>query len=111
VALTVVLASAARSVKAPTPRARSKARVPPAKRFTSEAPTTASSVLPAAMPSDVATDPAVVRLARKAPSSTAGEARSPRISSAASAIPAGGQTAVALAWTKARLSPSFAVRK
>jgi len=54
-------------------------------------------VLPAATPSDVATDPAVVTLTRKAPTATAGHTRGPKRRNAASAIPVGGHTAVALA--------------
>jgi hypothetical protein len=77
--------------------ARSKANRPWAKRLTSQAPKSPSRVLPAATPSDVATDPAVVTLTRKAPTATAGHTRGPKRRNAASAIPVGGHTAVALA--------------
>ena len=62
------------------------------------------------MPSEVATEPAVVTLTRKAPAATAGHMRTPRMSSAARAMPVGGQTAVALAWTEAKSSPSLPAR-
>src|SRR6267378_1972700 len=50
-------------------------------------------------------------LARKAPRKIPGQARYPRRSNAASAIPAGGQIAVALAFANASVSPSLAVPK
>jgi hypothetical protein len=58
-----------------TPCGRSKTFVPPANRFTSQAPTSASSVLPVAMANDVATFPAVVTFTRNAPIKMAGHAR------------------------------------
>ncbi len=65
-------------------------------------------MLPAAIPSDVAAEPAVVMFATKAPMKTAGHSRGPRRRSAARAMPAGGHTAVALACTKASVRPSLA---
>jgi len=65
-------------------------------------------VLPAAIPIDVATEPAVVRLARKAPANIAGHTRTPKIRYAARAMPVGGQTAVALGFTNANRRPSLA---
>ena len=62
------------------------------------------------MPSEVATEPAVVTLTRKAPAATIGHVRVPRTSSTASAMPVGGQTAVALAWTEAKRRPSLPAR-
>jgi hypothetical protein len=53
-------------------------------------------VLPAAIPRDVPTDPAVVRLTRKAPMKIAGQIQEPRSNNAANAIPVGGHTGVAL---------------
>src|SRR5690349_14294657 len=50
---------------------------PPAKRATSVAPTTASSVLPPAIASEVKTVPAVVRLTRNAPARTEGQSHRP----------------------------------
>ena len=91
--------------------ARSKARAPSAYRSTRAAPTTASSVFPAAMPSELAIDPAVVMLTRNAPMKIAGHTRTPNSSTAASAIPVGGQTGEALACTKAKCSPSLPARK
>ena len=92
-------------------RARSNASEPFANRVTSHAPRTPSSVLPVAMPSDVHRFPAVVTFARNAPSRIAGQTRGPSSSIEASAIPVGGHTAVALAWTKASMSPSLAAAK
>ena len=68
-------------------------------------------MLPAAMPSDDAVDPAVVTFTRNAPRKMAGHMWLPYRRSAASAIPVGGHTAVALAWTKASESPSFPATK
>jgi hypothetical protein len=107
VALTVVLAMPASPAKRKTPCGCSNARVPVAKRRTRKAPITPSSVLPAAMASDVATVPAVVRLTRNAPRSTPGQIAGPKIRNAASAMPLGGHTAVALAFTNASCRPIF----
>jgi hypothetical protein len=63
------------------------------------------------MPIEVATDPAVVTLTRKAPTRIAGQTRKPNSSAAASAIPVGGQTALALAWIDASARPSFPAKK
>jgi len=59
------------------------------------------------MPSDVQTDPAVVTFTSNAPTKIAGHTRYPYSSIAANAIPVGGHTAVALACSKASVSPSF----
>src|SRR5207249_9969617 len=107
VALTAVLATAARSANLMTSSGRSKARRPFAKRFTSAAATSPSSVFPVAMPSDESASPAVVRFTRNAPSRMPGQTRYPRSRNAAIAIPVGGQIAVALTWTKARVRPSL----
>src|SRR6267378_4786550 len=72
--LIIVLTTAA-SANLKTPCGRSKTVVPPANRFTSQAPHTASSVLPLAMASDVATLPSVVTFTRNAPTKIAGQAR------------------------------------
>ncbi len=72
---TVVLNSAASPANLNTSTARSKTRAPPANRFTRYAPTSPSSVLPAAMPSDVASEPAVVMFTTSAPAKIAGQAR------------------------------------
>jgi hypothetical protein len=105
-ALTAAAGSAA-AAKVKTSRGRSNARTPAASRSTSQAPSSPSSVLPSAMPSEVATEPAVVTFTTKAPTATAGHARRPSRSSAASAIPVGGHTAVALACTEAKSRPSL----
>lgn len=83
-------------------RGSAKAWRPSAKRRTSAAPASASAALPAAIPSEVAMDPAVVTLATNAPRKIAGHHRCPPSTSAASAIPVGGQSGVALAWTTAK---------
>ena len=110
-ALTVVLNSAAAITNLKMSCARSKAATPPAKRSTSAAPTSASSVLPAAMPSDVSTVPAVLTLTKKAPAKTTGQMPRPSSSTATSAMPAGGHTAVAFAWTLANARPSLPATK
>src|SRR5881397_1188899 len=111
VALTIVLRPAASAMNFKISLGRESASAPPAKRLTSQAPTRPSSVFPAAIPADVASEPAVVAFARKAPSAIAGQTRFPKRRKDASAIPAGGHTAVALGWTTARLSPSFAAAR
>jgi hypothetical protein len=68
---------------------------------------TASSVLPSAMPSEVAIDPAVVTLTTKASTKTAGHKAGPDSRSAVSAIPVGGQIGVALACRNANCRPIF----
>ena len=108
---TAVLNSPANTANLKTLRARSKTRSPPAKRSTSQAPTRPSSVFPAAMPRPLRTDPAVVTLTRNAAARMAGQAPRPRIKNAARAMPLAGQTAEALALTKASLSPSLPAMK
>ena len=54
---------------------RSKTRIPLAKRLTSQAPQTASSVLPVAIQSEVEILPAVVALTKNAPTKIAGQTR------------------------------------
>ena len=105
-----VLATAA-NANLKTSCERSKTRVPLAKRLTSHAPQSASSVFPAAMATEVPKLPAVVALTRKAPRKMAGHVRYPSTSNAPSAIPAGGHTGDALACKNASLSPSFPARK
>lgn len=62
---------------------------------TSAAIATVCSVLPVAMTSDARNAPSIVILAAKLPSQTAGHSRLVARSSAATAMPEGGQTAVA----------------
>jgi hypothetical protein len=64
-------------------------------------------VLPVAIPIEEATEPAVVMFTTNAPSQIAGHTRYPSSRNATRAIPVGGHTAVALACTKASISPSF----
>jgi hypothetical protein len=54
------------------------------------------------MAMDVSAEPAVVRLTRKAARRIAGQTRLPKSRNAVSAMPAGIQTGLALAWMKAR---------
>jgi hypothetical protein len=68
-------------------------------------------VLPAAIAAEDSGSPDVVRLTKNAPALTAGQKRGPSIRSAASAIPEGGQTALALALTKATDRPAFPATK
>ena len=65
-------------------------------------------MFPTAIPSDVATEPALVRFATNAPAKIAGQAGRPIRRHAAMAMPVGGQTAVALGLTAASDSPAFA---
>jgi hypothetical protein len=55
----------------------------------------------------VAIVPCVVRFTKKAPKNIPGTTRYPKIRSDAIAMPVGGQTAVALEFTKASDNPSF----
>src|SRR6266508_5211547 len=111
VALTTVLSVAARRANFKISWARSKALRPLANRLRKRAPTNPSSVLPVAMPSDVATEPAVVTFAKKAPRKIAGQTREPSNTKAASAMPVPGHTELALGYTNASFSPSLAATK
>ena len=111
VALTVVPMVPASNAYAKMSRGTSKQRRPCANRRTSPLATTASSVLPMPIPIEVAIPPAVVTFTRNAPSSTPGQTRWPKIKSEAIAIPVGGHTAEALAFTNARLSPILPAAK
>ena len=97
VALTVVLKNPPRTMRSFTiPAALANARLPPAKRSMSVTATMASRPLPAATASELATEPAVVTLARNAPANTAGSSRKPPSNNAAIAMPVGNHTAEAL---------------
>ena len=111
VALTTVLRSVARNANLKTSCGRSKARDPFANAFTRCAPMIASSELPTAMPNDEGTSAVVVTFTRKAPIAIPGQTRRPIRSSAASAMPVGGHTAVVLVLTSARLSPNLPATK
>src|SRR5205823_3674812 len=78
--------------------ARSKKLRPPQSRRRRYAPARASSVLPHAIPSEVAGVPAVVTFTRKAPARMPGQSASPKTTSAAIPIAVPGHTAVALGW-------------
>ena len=110
-ALTAVAAIAASSAKRMTPWGRSKALRPSAQRLMRRVATTASRVLPIAIPIDEGKSPEVVRLTAKAPMKIAGQTSSPIKRSAAIARPVGGQTAVALALTNASVRPSLPATK
>ena len=109
-AATVAPAMAASTKRNVSP-ARSKAWTPPAKRRIASAASKASRVFPAAMPSEVSAVPAVVRLTRKAATNTLGHRPAPPTSSAASAMPLAGHTALALVLPKASESPSLPATK
>src|SRR5262245_7596983 len=94
-----------------TPPDVSKARLPAHHLSTSKPPTAASTVLPAAIASEVASEPAVVAFAIRAPANTAGQTRRPKSNTMARAKPVGGQTGVALGLNDASWSPNLASRK
>ena len=96
VALAIVLRAPASTASAATSRTRSRADWNLATRRSRNAPATASSVFPAAMPSTAGSGTPVHEFARKAPRATAGHIRYPPSRSAASAMPVGGHTAVML---------------
>jgi hypothetical protein len=73
------------------------------------APSSASSVLPAAMPIAASQGAPVQRFATSAPSATAGHDPDPRHTRAARAMPVGGHTSVAKPPTGSSARPSFAV--
>jgi hypothetical protein len=64
-----------------------------------------------AIPIDVAIEPAVVTLTRKAPAKMAGQTQDPKSRQAADDIPVGAHMAVALGLIVAKCSPSFPVAK
>ena len=107
-------ANPASALNSKTRRASCRACTPPAHRRMKYSAATASSVLPAAMNSDATTATAgvaaaiVVTLAMNAPMNTPGHMPRPKRSSAAIAIPVGGQTDVALAWIRASVRPAHA---
>src|SRR5690349_3382111 len=105
----VLIAAATANLK--TLFGRSQKFLPPANRVTNHAPASASSVLPAAIPIDVAALPAVVTFTRNAPRNIAGHTRYPSKSVAPSAIPAGGHTGEALACNDASIKPSLPATK
>ena len=109
VALTCVLSPAARTTKPTTSRRRASAGRNPTTGCRREAPTTASRVLPSAMPEATRMVAPVDALTRKAPKARPGQPRCPNRVSATSAMPVGGQTAVAKPLTASRESPSWAV--
>jgi hypothetical protein len=88
-----------------------KVLAPPDQRPIRKPPTTASSVLPAAMTAEVSSVPAVVALAAKAPAKIAGQTRKPPSKTAASAMPVGAQIGLALGLTEASVRPSLAKTK
>jgi hypothetical protein len=96
------------NAKRVTPLAVSNVAVPPDQRLISQAPARLSNVLPSEIAADVATDPAVVALARKAASRMAGQTREPRNKTAASARPVAGQIGVAFGLIEASNKPALA---
>ena len=73
--------------------------------------TTASNVLPTAIPTEESTSPEVVRFTAKAPMKIPGHNAIPNRRRAAMARPVGGHTAVALAFTNASRRPSLPATK
>src|SRR5262249_3138106 len=96
VALMIVLGMKQIRANRATPPGVSNVFRPLDHRLISQAPTTPSSVLPAAIASKGETQPAVVALEMKAPTKIAGEIRYPSSSTVAKANPVGGQIGVAL---------------
>ena len=85
-----------------------KVCAPPDHCMIRKPPASASIVLPSAIKADVANVPAVVALAANAPTRIAGHIRRPPNSTAASAMPVGGQIGLALGLTEANCKPSLA---
>ena len=75
VALIAVLSSPAKTTRETTSLTRSRDGRNPATRDNRKAPTSASSVFPVAIARSLSTGPAVVMLARKAPTQIAGHIR------------------------------------
>src|SRR5262249_31162691 len=106
-----VVARRLMSVNGTTWSGLTKVSRPPDQRLTSQAPLSASSMLPTLITAEVVIVPAVVTLAANAPSRIAGATRYPRSNTAASASPVAGQIGVALALVEARKKPIFASAK
>src|SRR5439155_13591802 len=94
VALTAGASTAANSAKRRTSWGRSNTARPPAHRRMRYVATTASNVLPTAIPTEETTSPDVVRFTANAPMRTPGHNVVPNRRSAAMARPVGGHTAV-----------------
>ena len=109
VELTIVLTIAPKKIRPKKSRNRSREGRNPITRLSRYAPTSASSVLPVAMPRDVTGPVFVVRFTINAPSVMAGQMRYPSKSTALNAIPVGGQTTVTCSATNASLNPIFAL--
>ncbi|OGA67832.1 MAG: hypothetical protein A3G83_08140 [Betaproteobacteria bacterium RIFCSPLOWO2_12_FULL_68_20] len=75
------------------------------------APTVASSAAPAPIASGATSEACTVKFAAADPIHTPGHKRGPRSANAASAIPAGGHTALAKPGGTARTSDAFAAAK
>src|SRR5262245_53009023 len=88
----------------------SKVRVPAHHLPINMPPTTASRVFPTAIAIEVASEPAVVAFAIRAPANTPGQTRWPNSSTIARANPVGGQTGVALGLYDDSWSASVASR-
>lgn len=107
VALTVVLMIAPATTSAMTSRTRSSPGRNPSlcNRYH---PTKASAVLPVAIASAAPAGIGVVTLARSAPRATAGRTSGPIRRMAASEIPVGAHTGVALPWATDKETPTLA---
>src|SRR5579872_3817170 len=89
VALTIVLDTAAKATNLKRVWVCSNAFLPRAYRLTSQAPASASSVFPVAMPIEVRSEPAVVRFTRNAARKMPGQTRHPHNKTATKASPVG----------------------
>ncbi len=89
----------------------SNSYMPPTWRRMSAAPASASSVLPHAIRAAVKTDASTIALTTATPTHSPGQIRLPKRSVAATAMPEGGQTAVAKPGGIAKNSESFAAAK
>jgi hypothetical protein len=108
VALIIVDNAAANTIRPRTSRKRSSESRKPGTRESAYAPTTASSVLPVAMPAAASEGAPVSMFATSAPIKIPGHMRRPARSTAASAIPVGGQTSDANPETASSRSPTRA---
>jgi hypothetical protein len=111
VALTMVQRTAPISRSARTSGTRRRPSSNRGSRRSAHTATTLSRVLPVARMSAVHSGASVPALTANAPTHTAGQKRRPPRSSAASAMPVGGQTVVTCSATKATRKPSCAARK
>ena len=109
--LTIVLTTAPKATSPRTSAGRSSVVSMSVKRRRSHAPVTASRVLPVAMAAATRVGSCAMALAKNAPTQIPGHTPRPSSSTAASAMPVGGQTNVTCSTTNAIVRPSLAARK